>query len=232
MTTNTPNQGIVQQTGTDPANLPGAQTAWLGGEENRLVQRYLSEADRTARNAAPNEGEMSHLAAEDRVEVFNGLAWISARTRGMFQTVRRTTDAVPINNSTVLVSDATLTTVLPAVTGIYKWRDIITYSSSQAGDYKIAYTFPGTAWWGGIGLATAAVATTGDGQFAVTNVSGTSAAYGGAAVGTRLILVVDGEVTLAGVGGNLVLQYAQQTADATNTIPAYTGSSREIWRVS
>lgn len=232
MTTTTPNQGIVQQQGTDPGNLPTAQTAWLGGEENRLVQRYTNEADRTARNAAPNEGEVSHLAAEDRYEGFNNVNWISLRTRSMFQSVRRTTDAANINNSTVLVNDPTLVTVLPAVTGIYRFRDVIIYSSSQAGDYKVAYTFPGTAWWGGVGLAAAAVATTGDGQFAVQTGSGTSTPYGGAAVGTRLILIVEGEVTLTGAGGNLQLQYAQQTADATNTVPAYTGSSREVWRVS
>lgn len=232
MTTSTPNQGITQQTGTDPANLPGAQTAWLGQEENRLAQRYTNEADRTARNAAPNEGEISHLAAEDREEIYNSAAWISLYSRSVFQQVRRTTDAAAINASVALVSDATMTTLLPNVTGIFRWRDVITYSSSQAADYKIAYTFPGTAWWGGVGLATAAVATTGDAQFAVTTVSGTSSAYGGAAVGTRLILIVEGEVTLAGAGGNLVLQYAQQTSDPTNTIPAYTGTNRVVWRVS
>lgn len=232
MTTNTPNQGIVQQQGTDLANLPGAQTAWLGGEENRLAQRYLNEADRTARNPTPNEGEISYLIAEDREEIFNGAAWISLYTRSVFAVARRITDAAAINASTVLVSDATLTTALPAVNGIFRFRDTIVYSSSQAADYKIAYLFPGTGWWGGAGLATGATATTGDAQFAVTTVSGTSNPYGGAAVGTRLMIIVDGEITVAGVGGNLVLQYAQQTSDATNTIPAYTGTSREVWRVS
>lgn len=228
----TPNQGIPQQQGADPANLPGAQVAWDGVMENRLVQRYPNEATRTANNPAPNPGEESYLIAEGRYEMFNGVNWISMLPRTLFQAVRRTTDAAAINNNTALVNDATLVTVLPAVTGIFRWRDTIIYSSSQTADFKIAYTFPGTAWWGGNGIAIGAAGTTGDGQFAVTTVSATSAAYGGANVGTRLILLVDGEVTLAGVGGNLQLQYAQQTLDATNTIPAYTGSSREVWRVS
>ena len=233
MTTLTPNQGIVQQQGTDPANLPGAQAAWLGGEENRLVQRYTNEADRTARNAAPNEGELSHLAAEDRYEGFNAVNWISAFTRSNFQLVRRATDAANINNSTALVSDGTLVTTLPAVTGIFKWRDVIYYSSSQAGDYKIAYLFTaGTVIWGVIGLAAAATATTGDGQFAVQTVSDTTSALGGAAVGTRLMAVVEGEISLVGVGTSLTLRYAQQTADPTNTVPAYAGSYRQIWRMS
>lgn len=232
MTIPSSNQGIPLQQGTDPADLPSAQVSWDGVMENRLVQRYVDGADRTARNPAPNTGEVAYLAAEARLEVFNGVNWVSVYPKALFQSVRRTTDAAAINNSTALVSDATMTTVLPNVTGMFRWRDTIVYSSSQTADYKIAYTFPGTAWWGGTGLATGAVATTGDAQFAVTTVSGTSAAYGGAAVGTRLILTVEGEVTLVGVGGNLVLQYAQQTLDATNTIPAYTGTTREVWRVS
>lgn len=228
----TPNQGIPQQQGADPANLPGAQVAWDGVMENRLVQRYANEATRAANNLAPNPGEESYLVAEGRYESFNGVNWISFYPRSLFQFVRRSTDAAAINNSTALVNDATLVTTLPAVTGVFKWRDVIVYSSSQTADYKIAYTWPGTAWWGGQGIAIGAAGTTGDGQFAVTVASGTSAAYGGANVGTRLIVIVDGEVTLAGVGGNLQLQYAQQTLDATNTIPAYAGSAREVWRVS
>lgn len=233
MTIPSPNQGITLQQPADPSNLPGAQVAWDAVMENRLVQRYLNEVDRTARNPVPNAGEVSYLIAEGRQETFNGVNWISSYSRNLFQNVRRATDAAAINNSTVLVNDATLATVLPAVTGIYRWRDTVVYSSSQAGDYKIAYTWPGTAWWGtSAGLAVAATGTTGDTQVAVTIVSGTSSPLGGAAVGTRLLVVVEGEVTLAGVGGTLQLQYAQQTADATNTIPAYAGSSREVWRVS
>jgi hypothetical protein len=232
MTTLDPDQGITLQVGTDPANLPSAQSAEFTGLLPRMNRLYVDEADRTARMLVLSEGDLSHLSASDREEIYNGVNHISLRTRANFQSVRRATDAANINNSTVLVSDATMTTVLPAVTGVFAWEDTIVYSSAQAADYKIAYTFPGTAWWGGVGLAAAAVATTGDAQFAVTTASGTAAAYGGAAVGTRLILVVKGEVVLTGAGGNLVLQYAQQTADVSNTVPAYAGTRREIWRLS
>lgn len=232
MTIPSSNQGIPLQQGSDPSNLPAAQVAWDGVMENRLFQRYANDADRVARNPAPNEGEVWHLAAEDRNEQWDNVSPISMYRRNLFQFARRTTNAAAINNSTALVNDATLVTTLPAVTGIFKWRDVIVYSSSQTADYKIAYTWPGTAWWGGQGIAIGAAGTTGDGQFAVTVASGTSAAYGGANVGTRLIVIVDGEVTLAGVGGTLQLQYAQQTLDATDTIPAYAGSAREVWRVS
>lgn len=232
MTILDPDQGITLQVGTDPANLPSAQNAEYAGLLQRMNRLYVDDADRLARMLTLAENNISSLAASDRVEIYNGVNHVSLRTRANFQSVRRATDAAAINNSTALVSDAVMTTVLPAVTGIFAFRDVIVYSSSQAADYKIAYTWPGTAWWGGDGIAVGAAGTTGDGQFAVTNVSGTSAAFGGAAVGTRLMITVEGEVVLAGVGGNLVLQYAQQTLDATNTIPAYAGTRREVWRVS
>jgi hypothetical protein len=233
MTVNSANQGIPEQQGGDAANLPSAQVSWDGVMENRLAQRYTNEADRTARNGAPNENEISSLAAEDRTEIFNSSAWISLYSRSLFQNVRRTTDAANINNSTALVSDGTLVTTFPAVTGIYQWEDTILYSSSQAGDFKVAYLFTaGTVWWGGIGLATAATATTGDGQWAIQTASDTANAYGGAAVGTKLILKVWGEISLTGTGTNLTLRYAQNSLDATNTVPAYTGTNRKVWRVS
>lgn len=232
MTVLDPDQGITLQVGTDPANLPAAQAAEFTGLLQRMNRLYPNEAARTALMTVLAENNISSLAAEDRTEIFNGVNHVSLRTRANFQSVRRATDAANINNSTALVSDATMTTVLPAVTGVWAWRDTIIYSSSTTADYKVAYTFPGTAFWGGDGLATGAAGTTGDGQFAVTTVSGTASAFGGAGVGVRLLITVEGEVSLAGVGGNLVLQYAQQTLDATNTVPAYTGTRREIWRVS
>lgn len=233
MTIPSTNQGIPLQQPADPSNLPGAQVAWDGVMENRLVQRYLNEADRLVRNPAPNTGEVAYLIAEARQETFNGVNWVSSFGPSLFQRVRRTTDAAAINNSVALVNDPTLVTTLPGVTGIFRWRDTIVYSSSQIADYKIAYTFPGTAWWGSTaGIAVGATGTTGDTQVAVTTVSGTSSPFGGAAVGTRTLVVLEGEVTLVGAGGTLQLQYAQQTLDATNTIPAYAGSSREVWRVS
>lgn len=233
MPVNSANQGIPEQQGADPANLPSAQVSWDSVMENRLAQRYTSEADRTARNGAPNEGEVSHLLDVDRYEVFNAVNWISLYTRSLFQYVRRSTDATAINNNTALVSDGVLVTTFPNVTGIYHWEDTIFYSSSQAGDYKVAYLFTaGTVTWGGIGLATGATATSGDGNWAVQSVSDTASAYGGAAVGTKLILKTWGEIGLTGTGTNLTLRYAQNTADPTNTVPAYFGTHRKVWRIS
>lgn len=71
----TPNQGLVLPDGTDNANVPLSMTDYNTNLENRLVQRYLSVADRTARNALPFEGELSYLGDLDRYEFYTGTAW-------------------------------------------------------------------------------------------------------------------------------------------------------------
>lgn len=234
MTAVTPNQGITIQVGTDPANLPGAQVSELAGVENRLVQRYTNEADRTARNPAPNIGELSFLAAETRYDTWNGTAWISAYTRGLFAFQRRTTDAVAVNNSIVLVNDTVLTTVLPAVTGVFAWRDTIFADGAAAADIRVAYTWPGggsAGKWGGAGGATSGAAGVGDGQWNVVTASGTSQPFGLNAVGSQTVIIIEGDLALAGTGGSLVLQYAQQAADVSNMVVRI-GTRREIWRTS
>jgi hypothetical protein len=73
----TTNQGLILADGTDNANVPLAMTDYNTNLENRLVQRYLSIADRTARNALPFEGELSYLSDLNRYEQYTGSAWIS-----------------------------------------------------------------------------------------------------------------------------------------------------------
>jgi hypothetical protein len=75
----TTNQGLIVPDGTDNANVPLTFTDFVttagSGVENRLVQRYLSVADRTARNPAPNEGELSYLSDVNRYDSFTGSVW-------------------------------------------------------------------------------------------------------------------------------------------------------------
>lgn len=85
----TPNQGLVLPDGTDNANVPLTFSEFVNGSgassmENRLVQRYLSVADRTARNAAPNEGEVSYLNDLNRYEGYTGTAWIPLYPQTVF----------------------------------------------------------------------------------------------------------------------------------------------------
>lgn len=76
----TTNQGLILPDGTDNANVPLSFTDFVttagSGMENRLVQRYLSAADRTVRNPTPNEGELSYLIDTDAFFFYNGTAWV------------------------------------------------------------------------------------------------------------------------------------------------------------
>jgi hypothetical protein len=78
MPTLTTNQGLSLPATTDADNVPVSMTAYNGpnGVESRLVQRFLSIADRTARNPAPAEGELSYLADLNRYENYTGVAWV------------------------------------------------------------------------------------------------------------------------------------------------------------
>lgn len=72
----TTNQGLTIPNGTDNANVPTAFTNYNTNLENRLVQRYMSLADRTARNPLPNDGELSFLADLGIYETFvAGFGW-------------------------------------------------------------------------------------------------------------------------------------------------------------
>lgn len=228
MPVNSANQGIPEQQGADPANLPSAQVSWDGVMENRLFQRYTNEADRTARNPAPNENEASALAAEDRVDIFNSANWISLARRANFFYAYRTADSAAINNSTVLVSDATLTCPLPA-TGTYAYDGTLYYDSSTAADVKIAMAYPAGFAAAKFAAYGADPTTTTNFKVFVTTASASSGSFGGFGVGTIVILKFEGIVTSGGAG-NMVVQYAQQTADPTNTT-IRAGSFLRVMRV-
>jgi hypothetical protein len=82
----TTNQGLILPDGTDNANVPLSFTDYNSLLENRLVQRYLSIADRTARNGAPNEGELSYLADLNRFDYYQPvLGWVQLIPAYAFQ---------------------------------------------------------------------------------------------------------------------------------------------------
>lgn len=215
MSANTPDQQITYPIGTDLADNPNAFLDMLADAEPRLVSRYTNLADRTARRTAPAEGELTDLAAENRMDAYTGAAYISAAARGLYARRMRTTDAAAINNSTVLVSDATLTIPLD-MTGTYRFYGRIYYDASAVADIKVAFTFPAVAAsgakWGMMGrndgTATQIKAN-------VATASGTAISAGGNGVGTSTFLDFDGFINITATG-SLVTQYAQDTAEATN----------------
>ena len=93
----TTNQGLILPDGTDNANVPLTFTDFVttagSGVENRLVQRYLSIADRTARNPAPNEGEISYLNDLNVYQTYTGVTWANL-VKGYVGDLLRTVDSV------------------------------------------------------------------------------------------------------------------------------------------
>src|SRR5262249_15891805 len=76
MPTITTAQGLTLPATTAADNVPVSFAAYNTGVESRLVLRYLSIADRTARHGAPTEGELSYLIDLNRYDTYTGTAWV------------------------------------------------------------------------------------------------------------------------------------------------------------
>lgn len=130
--------------------------------------------------------------------------------------VNRKTAQQDVSSSTVLV-DATSMTLPVLANEVWKFEMQVIYSAGNTGDIKFAFTFPAS------GRIDASVVWVDDGGSTVLprNWSGTTtpttsvplSGFGGAS--TRVSLPIQGIFTNAGTGGNLQLQFAQQTSDAT-----------------
>jgi len=115
----TTNQGLILPDDADNANVPLTFTDFVttagSGMENRLVQRYLSSVDRTARNAAPNEGELSYLSDSDVYEWYNGTAWVPL-SKGYVGESARIVNSAGFTNATEIITDSiTFTSLGPTI---------------------------------------------------------------------------------------------------------------------
>lgn len=236
MPVNTANQGIPEQQGADPANLPGAQVSWDGIMENRLAQRYASIADRTARNPAPNENEISLLADVDRAEIFNTADWVSLIQRAWYATPRIAVgaDQTLTPSSTALQNVTAILAALP-VAGTFGWRTAIYADATTVSDIQFAYTIPAgaTMLWGGYGGATTVAAGVGDGVWGpCRTVSDSAMTFGtsGTGTGNTQLFVHEGEITMGGTAGNLQLRSAQANVDAT-AIVIRARTKMWVWRI-
>lgn len=219
MPANTTDQQITMPIGTDGADNPQAFIDQMADVETRLVLKYTNVADRTARHTAPIEGDLTGLATENRYDVYSGANYVSLEARAYHGYARRNVNGTAgtglVNNSTVLVNDPLQVVALD--TGrTYMWEAMEFYDSAAAADIKFAFTTPtfSVMRWGGIGAATAG---TTDLQVSTAIASGTAIAYGATGVGTTLMLVIQGFITTT-AAGNLQLQFAQQTADPSDTV--------------
>lgn len=235
MPINDPNQGVPEQQGADPANLPSAQVSWDGVMINRLFQRYASEADRTARNPAPNENEVSALADVDRADIFNSVNWVSLLQRSFYATARIAVgaDQTLAPSSIALQNVTAIVAALPAA-GTFGWRTVVYADATTASDIKFAYDIPAAATmlWGGVGAATTVAAGVGDGMWLATVTDDGSISYGTSGAGTAntQMFIHEGEITMNGTAGNLQLRAAQVAADPS-AIVVRARTKMWVWRI-
>jgi len=228
----TTDQGITRPIDADSADNPVAFINMLAGAEPRLVRKYLNAASRTALMTVLSENDISTLATEDRAEIYDGTTHVSLHTRSLYADLFRSTDSAPINNSTVLVSDASLVTALPT-TGRFNFDLTLFYDSANAADLKVTFTFPAgaTARWGCIAPSNAVSTLIGTAFWGTVTASGTTVVFGGSGTGSTntVMALARGTVVMGGTSGNLQLQYAQQTADPTDTV-VRAQSRLHVWR--
>jgi hypothetical protein len=226
----TPDQGLSLPIFADAASNPAAFTNFVAGVEPRLVRLYADEADRTARQLVVAENELSALATENRVEVYNGATNISLHTRAMYLSTRVAADQVLTASSVVLQNVTNMAAALPATVGaIFRWRSHIFYDATTVADIKFAYTIPAgaTMRWGINALGPAGV----NPIYTAIVGSGTATPVGALGIGSVLTALIEGEVTMAAAAGNLQLQAAQNAAEASVTT-VFARSCMEVWRTA
>jgi hypothetical protein len=138
----TTDQGLAIPIVGDNANVPVSVGALMGanpttgassssGMESRLVKRYLSAADRTARNGSPATGELSWRADLPGYEYYTGSVWTALSSKGFVSEITDTTSNVS-TTTTEIVSTSI------QISGIIGTRYKVSYAgvseSNTAGD--------------------------------------------------------------------------------------------------
>lgn len=231
MPTDTTDQQITTPTGTDAAGNPVAFVNNVADIEPRLVRRYTNEADRSARMASLTENAISSLAAEDRVDIYDGTTHVSLYSRALFAQPRVTTLQNLTLSSTALQSVTALVAAVPAA-GTFAFRGIIYYSSSSTADIKFAFLLPaaGTIVWNGPGVVPGGTGT-GDTTGSTSVASDSSLSYAGNGLGVIMACQIEGTYVAGGTAGNLQFRAAQNTSEATQSI-IHAQSRLEVWRIA
>lgn len=231
MPTDTTDQQITTPTGTDAADNPVAFVNNVADIEPRLVRRYTNEADRSARMASLTENAISSLAAEDRVDIYDGTTHVSLYSRALFAQPRVTTLQNLTLSSTALQSVTALVAAVPAA-GTFAFRGIIYYSSSSTADIKFAFLLPaaGTIVWNGPGVVPGGTGT-GDTTGSTSVASDSSLSYAGNGLGVIMACQIEGTYVAGGTAGNLQFRAAQNTSEATQSI-IHAQSRLEVWRIA
>jgi hypothetical protein len=231
MPTVTTDQGLSLPVDADVADNPVAFANFVAGVEPRLVRLYTGIADRATRQLVVAENELSGLGTENRVEVYNGTTNISLHTRSVYLSTRIASDQVLTASSTALQNVTSMAATFPAtVSGaIFSWRGCLFYDATTTADMKFAWTIPtgATMRWG---LNALGPGGTNPIYTSITG-SGTAVSIGALGIGSVLYAIFNGELTMGANAGDLQLQAAQNTSDASVTT-VFARSFMEVWRTA
>jgi hypothetical protein len=198
----------------------------LGGVYD-TIDAALGSTQCTAatRPGSPVNGQTIYETDTNRFYVYESPTWMLV---GSMVAVKTTDNTV--NNNATLANDAQLTLPVEANT-TYTLEMYVDYSSATAADAKIGLVVPASATWSVApnGMLTTVAATSGSVETAPSVTAG-NLQFGGNGAGVHLTANPVGWLKTAGTAGNVVVQFAQATANASNTL-LYTGTWIRLTRV-
>ena len=217
MPTNTADQGLTIPSAGDTADLPANLTTLVGQIEPRLIKQYTNEADRTARNASPTQGQLSWLQNLKRYEYWNDTAAAWWELLPLF--ARKTAESQTSNNSTTLIADTHL--VLPMrANAVYAMEGLFFWDSGTTGDIKWDWTMPAAGTmpvWNVFSILSSVAANSGSLDASISQGPGNVVIKAGPGIGNLIAGTLQGICTTGATAGNLQLRWAQNAAEAVNT---------------
>lgn len=184
------------------------------------------------RNAAiptPIAGMQSTVTETGESYIYDGTAWVSSKPRWRFTTADLT------RTSTTTFLDVTPLGFTIEANSRYKVKYEIFYEAGTAGDIKVGWTNPVGATFVGsrIGLEESSTGITDKAQVdAIGDLfTGTNPRWAGLGAGELLVSYVSGIVTTGANAGTAMLQFTQNTSNATATL-LKNRSNCEIWKIA
>lgn len=174
---------------------------------DQVVTPFASASARTSAITSPVEGMLSYQADVDLFYYYDGSAWVVIPA---MIAARKTADEV-VNNSSTLQNDNHLSWPV-AANAVYEMRLELVYVTGTTPDIKFGWTYPSglTMVW----------------QHRGTDLSGNVAFRGNYNAATVLgiggttfeeYVTLTGLITVSSTAGTLQLQWAQSTANASDT---------------
>ena len=210
----TPDTSAVGSESTDGTSSAPAHADHTH-EARTIVRKNSTGSDLIRRRVNLIEGSNVTLTVADDAANNEIDVTIASSGGGSGPTIVRKTANETVNNSSVLQNDDHLLKAL-AANEVWLFEAVLWYTSGATPDIKLAWTVPAgaTLAWSTLNGVNAAGASWEGG--AAESTSGTARDFASGA-GTRLTHVV-GYVANGATAGNLQLQWAQNTANASDTI--------------